>query len=124
MKEAAKLIIEGGYMEYSAIKLNENLFPLKCPRCENEDIDESEKFCKICRAYLRNICLGDGPFDTDYAGDYPLFNLSDEQNGCGNTLSGQARYCQDCGGISSYFNQELLSFWENEWSQNELESLF
>lgn len=124
VKETANLIIEGGYMEYSAIKLNENLFPSECPRCKNENIDESSKFCNICGTYLLNICLGDGPFDTNYEGTYPRLSLSDIGSGCGAKLPGQARYCQDCGGVSSYYNQELLSFWENEWSQNELEFLF
>ena len=116
----------GDHMQYSAIKLNEENFPLKCPRCENEDIDSNQKFCQICATYLRNICIGSGPFEGDPFSPYPAFELYKETTGCGKSLPGFARYCPDCGGLSSYFNQELLKFWSTEKAEfeNELEELF
>lgn len=107
-------------MKYSQILLNEEGFPFSCPRCENEDIDSSDKFCSICATYLRNICIGSGPFDENSFSPYPTFELYKETQGCGKTLPGFARYCPDCGGISSYFNQELLSFWQTERNVEEL----
>ncbi|WP_053093121.1 ImmA/IrrE family metallo-endopeptidase [Streptococcus constellatus] len=120
VQEAVHIKTKGDYMKYSSIELDENNFPTKCPRCENEDIDSSDKFCSICAAYLRNICIGSGPFDESPFSPYPTFELYKETQGCGKALPGFARYCPDCGGLSSYFNQELLSFWQSEKEGQEL----
>ena len=101
-------------MKYSSIELDENNFPFSCPRCENEDIDSSDKFCSICATYLRNICIGSGPFDENSFSPYPTFELYKETQGCGKTLPGFARYCPDCGGKSSYYFQGLLKNWNLE----------
>lgn len=118
--ESIRLKAKGDYMKYSSIQLNSNGFPPQCPRCENEDIDVTQKFCQICATYLSNICIGHGPFDKNPFEPYPSFELYKEENGCGKKLPGFARYCPDCGGLSSYFNQELLSFWQNEKEAQEL----
>ena len=120
IQETIHIKTKGDYMKYSSIELDENNFPFSCPRCENEDIDSSDKFCSICATYLRNICIGSGPFDENPFSPYPTFELYKETQGCGKTLPGFARYCPDCGGISSYFNQELLSFWQTEKNVEEL----
>ncbi|HEL0212331.1 TPA: ImmA/IrrE family metallo-endopeptidase [Streptococcus equi subsp. zooepidemicus] len=114
LRELMDLERQGKIMKYSSIELGENKFPIRCPRCENEDINSSEKFCPICCTYLKNICIGKGPFYEDADELYPSFPIDRENNGCGKELIGSARYCSDCGGISSYFNQGLLSFWVNE----------
>lgn len=114
VQEVIQIKAKGDYMKYSSIKLDENNFPFKCPRCENEEIDSSYKFCPLCAAYLRNICIGKGPFADGEFAMYPLFNIDKETTGCGKSLPGFARYCPDCGGLSSYFNQELLRFWVSE----------
>lgn len=110
----AKKEAEKEEMKYSSITLNDKGFPLKCPRCDNEDIKSTDKYCSVCATYLHNICIGYGPFDESPYAPYPTFEPYKETNGCGKSLPGYARYCPDCGGISSYFNQELLSYWENE----------
>lgn len=120
IQEAIHIKTKGDYMKYSSIELDDNNFPFSCPRCENEDIDSSDKFCSICATYLRNICIGSGPFNENSFSPYPTFELYKETQGCGKALPGFARYCPDCGGISSYFNQELLSFWQTEKSAEEL----
>lgn len=101
-------------MKYSQILLNNAGFPYKCPRCENEEINSEDKFCPVCATYLRNICIGLGPFEQNEFAPYPMFELYKETTGCGKPLPGFARYCPDCGGLSSYFNQELLTYWGNE----------
>lgn len=118
--ESINLKVKGNYMRYSKIELNDEGFPLQCPRCKNEDIDSSQKFCQVCATYLRNICIGQGPFEQSPFEPYPSFELYKESNGCGKKLPGFARYCPDCGGLSSYFNQELLSFWENEKEEHDI----
>lgn len=107
-------------MRYSRIELGGDYFPYVCPRCKNEEIDCSYKYCPICSAYLRNICIGHGPFYNDSFAPYPFFPQERETSGCGKPLDGAFRYCPDCGGLSSYFNQELLSYWEHELNNGNL----
>jgi hypothetical protein len=107
-------------MRYSRIELDSDYFPYVCPRCKNEEIDCSYKYCPICSAYLRNICIGHGPFYNDSFAPYPFFPQERETSGCGKLLDGAFRYCPDCGGLSSYFNQELLSYWEHELNNGNL----
>ena len=114
IQETIHIKTKGDYMKYSSIELDENNFPFSCPRCENEDIDSSDKFCSICATYLRNICIGSGPFDENSFSPYPTFELYKETQGCGKTLPGFARYCPDCGGKSSYYFQGLLKNWNLE----------
>lgn len=120
VQEVIQIKAKGGYMKYSTIELDENNFPSQCPRCESEDIASADKFCSVCATYLRNICIGSGPFATNPFSPYPTFELYKEDSGCGKKLPGFARYCPDCGGLSSYFNQELLSFWQTEKDQKEI----
>ncbi|HFR3584339.1 TPA: ImmA/IrrE family metallo-endopeptidase [Streptococcus suis] len=112
--DVIQLKSNGDYMKYSSIELNSENFPLMCPRCDSEQIDPSYKYCPICATYLRNICIGSGPFEESPFSPYPLFELNKESQGCGKNLPGFARYCPDCGGLSSYFHQELLRFWDSE----------
>lgn len=101
-------------MKYKKIKLNDNFYPIQCPKCENEEIENS--YCTVCGVYLNNICLGKNAKLFDSFGN-PIAIENFLENGCHKKLDGNARYCSDCGGMSSFFFQGLLSHWENEKNQ-------
>lgn len=99
-------------MKYSQILLNEEGCPVVCPRCENEELD-GKNYCNICGLYIKNICIGD--YDNNFTPNgyaIPIVHYLD--NGCKTVLSGNSRYCPDCGGKSSYFFQGLLKKWDLE----------
>lgn len=97
-------------MKYPGIQTNENSFATTCPRCENDFLIDNQEFCQICGANLFNKCIGNiNPGDTDNWG--APFNVHNLQ-GCGQHLSGDARYCPVCGGLSSFYYQEILSDWK------------
>lgn len=99
-------------MKYSNIKLDSNGFPVTCPRCDNEEI-EQQKYCLVCGLFLQNICLGVTAERTDAFGHENAISTF-LTSGCAIVLSGHARYCHDCGGLSSYYFQEILEDWEIE----------
>lgn len=94
------LVSEGaGYMiyKYDKIDLDESEKAKVCPVCENEEIETGE-YCKICGNGLVNRC-SDGP-----------------DNGrsvyCGIQLTGNARFCHQCGERSTFFQNNILDDWE------------
>ena len=60
-----------------------------CPICENGDIKEDDRYCKICGLSLNNVC----------------------QN-CNTVLDSSARYCRDCGAASPYLISGALKHWQ------------
>ena len=99
-------------MKYSKYDLDSDGYPIVCPKCENEELDGSA-YCNVCGIYTRNICLGDYEHNYDVRGyAIPIVHYLD--NGCKTVLSGNSRYCPDCGGKSSYFYQGLLKNWDLE----------
>ena len=99
-------------MRYPKYELDLTGYPSFCPRCGNEELDYN-KYCNICGIYTRNICVGN--YDNNY--DHFGYMIAIEhylENGCKKTLSGNSRYCPDCGGKSSYFFQGLLKNWDLE----------
>lgn len=99
-------------MRYPKYELDLTGYPSFCPRCGNEELDYN-KYCNICGIYTRNICVGN--YDNNY--DQFGYMIAIEhylENGCKKTLSGNSRYCPDCGGKSSYFFQGLLKNWDLE----------
>lgn len=93
------VLVEGLSMFYKEIATNEENQLEECIECENEDILADDKYCKICGNPLVNRC-------SNY----------DEQHGdgCGITLLGNARYCTQCGGKSSFLIAGLLPTWQDE----------
>lgn len=92
-------------------KLDKTNKAIKCPKCENEDIDPEGEYCKICGTYLIQKCLG------QYISSNPYeINLKEHISECSNPLKpdGNARYCPKCGGITSFHYQNLFQDWENE----------
>lgn len=70
-------------------KAYENGKLLECPRCHNEEIENS--FCRICGTELTNKCTQ-----------------------CESILPLNARYCSFCGAKSTYFEQQILLPWDAE----------
>lgn len=101
------------YMIYSSIEVNEHGYAIECPRCGNEDLSNNQKGCQICGTHLKNICIGDDDNSTyDISVSY-LEHLNDSF-GCETIQGGDARFCHQCGGLTSFYMQDLLSSWQNE----------
>ncbi len=75
---------------------------LECPRCNNEEIENT--FCRICGAELINRCSG---------------QHDNEFEKCDAILPLNARYCSNCGSTSTFYNNNLLKSW-NFNNDNEL----
>lgn len=81
-----------GYFEviHPGIVIDEETGKAKiCPVCQNEETNVNGEFCQICGAYLVNRC-----------------------SKCDAILSGNARYCNTCGEISSFFANKFLKSWK------------
>lgn len=99
-------------MRYRKYDLDLDGYPTICPNCENEELD-SKNYCNVCGIYIRNICLGNYKSNYDPRG-YALPIEDFLEDGCKAVLSGNSRYCSDCGGKSSYYFQGLLKNWNLE----------
>ena len=88
-------------MIYSKIEQDTDNKPIRCPKCQNEQLPSEGEFCQICGICIYNDCLGD-------------------QNGYGNPcehgmhLSGEARYCPYCGSETTYLQSRLLKPYNEE----------
>ncbi len=104
-------------MKYSGFKLNEFYRATTCPKCGNEQLTETQNACQVCGTNIMNRCLGEMP-------EYPMTPSETIQSsgGCGQGqygLSGDARFCPFCGGITSFYYQRLLKSWEDEKEEQE-----
>ncbi len=84
-----KKIILGDFSmkEYKGINIQELH---ECPKCENYDLQSEDKYCKICGLKLNNTCTA-----------------------CGMEMDTSARYCTECGNVTTYFQSGILSDWRN-----------
>jgi hypothetical protein len=83
-------------MIYTGYDVDKNGKATICPRCGNEEIVNGE-FCKICGTHIINRCTNaDG---------------NNYQEPCGITVDGNARYCPNCGCITTFFQDKLLKPW-------------
>lgn len=99
-------------VKYFKYELNDQGVPNKCPQCDNEEINTSG-YCNICGTYLINTCIGYYENNFDNWGHH--IHISEFLgSGCNRILSGDSRYCPDCGGKSSYYFQGLLKNWDIE----------
>lgn len=73
--------------EYKGINIQELH---ECPKCENYDLQSKDKYCKICGLKLNNACTA-----------------------CGMEMDTSARYCTECGNVTTYFQSGILSDWKN-----------
>lgn len=86
-------------------KLDSNGRAIRCPRCDNEELNYEGKYCTICGTYLINRYVD--KTDTDINGDE--FVVAE---GCG-IVPGNARYCPSCGNETTFFRAGLLKYWED-----------
>ena len=100
----------GGEMNmiYPSIQLDENHRAVECPKCKNENIIGD--YCQICGSYLVNKCTG----FTDEPGNRYEGSWHELNSGCGKLLSGESRFCIECGSTSTFYESGLLSDWETE----------
>lgn len=103
---ANKLIWGIAYMKYNdGYELDEYSKAIICPKCENKDISEEARHCKICGIYLINKCTGIYTIDE-------VRELVSFKEGCGNLADGNARFCIHCGNPTTYYENNLLEKWE------------
>lgn len=95
-------------MIYPSIQLDENHRAVECPKCKNENIIGD--YCQICGSYLVNKCTG----FTNEPGNRYEGSWHELNSGCGKLLSGESRFCIECGSTSTFYESGLLSDWETE----------
>jgi Zn-dependent peptidase ImmA (M78 family) len=89
-------------MIYDGYILDEEGYPLRCPRCENEQIGGGE-YCKICGTHIINKCT-----------NKEINRLGFVEWECGTLADGNARYCVKCGHPTTYLKNGLLEPWTNK----------
>ncbi|WP_185923351.1 ImmA/IrrE family metallo-endopeptidase [Brevibacillus brevis] len=90
-------------MIYLGVKLNEQGYPVTCPKCENEQINDGE-FCKICGITIINRCTG---------GKWVEHGYNDREfEPCGEIAEGNARYCIKCGSETTFLEKGILEPWD------------
>ncbi|MFI3617529.1 hypothetical protein [Enterococcus avium] len=113
-------------MIYSKIETNDEGTPIKCPRCEAEQLNDNFTYCPWCSLILHNMCLGtdENKYEVlNFDGDTREKSLEEQiKDGCGPLLNGGFRYCPKCGGESSYFRQGILNNWESELEEKNLKT--
>lgn len=101
------LVWGDGEMFYNdGFQVNENGKAMICPRCKNEEIydDDDHDYCQICGTYLINECAA-----TYLETDTGFRHL---QQSCGRPVAGNARFCPNCGNVTTFFERGLLEPWE------------
>ena len=96
---AEKLIRGDGMITYKTHETNADGIVKVCLNCENDTVIGA--FCHICGTHLANLCMS---------------SIGNPEHACANTalLPTSARYCQDCGSMSTLNMQNLLQKWEIE----------
>lgn len=94
-------------MLYDSYILDQNGKATICPRCGNEEIHPQYNICKICGTFLINMCAG--KFDFDSYG-----NRGQVAPSCNTVAEGNQRFCYICGGITTFYKDDLLSHWVDE----------
>lgn len=94
-----------GYVKYKKHNLDANGKALKCPVCDNEEINPNGEYCHICGTRIVNKCLG--TFENDCFGNQMYVE-------CDTIAEGNARHCVRCGGLTTFGKQNLFENWEDE----------
>lgn len=98
------------YMIYKGVEVDEQSKAITCPECLNVE-PENGGYCSICGTYLINKCTNDHhPNRTEFDG--PI---------CGRLLAGNARYCTHCGAESTFFQNKILSSWQQALENNDVD---
>lgn len=83
-----------------------------CPVCNNEEVANGP-ICSICGTYLINKCSGCSITDS-FIDDFTSKCLH-ASNGCGTLLRSNARYCIQCGCMSTFYLQNILPDYTEEY---------
>lgn len=97
-------------MLYRSIELTESHHAKVCPTCSNENI--TGDYCQICGIYLLNRCTGYEPGQTEYNYSNSRIFWHSDNNGCGELLSGDARFCSHCGSTSTFYEEGILAAYD------------
>lgn len=107
----------GQIMKYSEIKVDSSGHVDTCPRCQS-DVHPNDFYCPICGTYLINQCTGMFETNDPFTMQSEHLNFELEENsGCGMKLPGYARFCTNCGAISTFGFQDLLHPWRVEYAK-------
>ncbi|WP_294405740.1 zinc ribbon domain-containing protein [uncultured Clostridium sp.] len=81
-------------MIYDSLELNDYGKTKICPVCGNEHTNIEGDYCQICGLEIKNTCTQ-----------------------CSAKLDGDARFCPDCGGESTFFVNNILKDWKTVQAQ-------
>jgi Zn-dependent peptidase ImmA (M78 family) len=82
--------------------MNDEMQVLQCPRCGNEEINDTAGHCKICGLKLYNYCIREEVWDSAEG----CFRAQSHKN------PSNARFCEVCGKETLFFKEGLLEPWE------------
>lgn len=85
-----------------------------CPVCGNEEITNGP-ICPICGTYLINKCSGCSVTSEFDDIDDIKYACLESPNGCNMLLPSNARYCTQCGCMSTFYLQDVLSDYTEEF---------
>lgn len=103
-------------MEFASFILDDNGRALNCPTCNNQDLHG--EYCHICGTYLVNKCTG---ISVEEKHD-PRISWH-KLEGCGTLLEGNARFCHNCGCTSTYYLNDILEYWKEENTQQQVDEI-
>ncbi len=92
-----------GKLNYKEYFTNNDGFLEECIHCKNESIKGN--FCHICGSPTKNFCSG--------------YYAEDNYDTCCHSepLSGNARFCPDCGSESIFYKRKILPSWKIEYEE-------
>lgn len=89
-------------MKYPGIEVDNKGRALRCPSCDNEELNFEGDYCSTCSSYLVNVCANT---------EIDAFSTSTT---CNKLLHGNARYCYKCGNESTFFQLGYLMAWNRD----------
>ena len=87
------------YVCYDKIELLSDNRTRVCPVCENTELSRTGFYCHLCGAPIVNRCTNSSGKD---------INGLELEWPCNSILSGDARFCPDCGSKSLFYKEGLL----------------
>lgn len=99
-------------MHYQKFEIDGNSRAVRCPNCDNEEIDYEGNYCIICDMNLINECDGKKYYN-DEGEEYR------HDPGCGTKAPGNARFCLSCGEPTTWNRANVFKPWEEEAKDQE-----
>lgn len=95
-QKSLRMTSEEFIMRYPGLEMTLDLRPVKCPVCGNEQIESKSKFCMICGNIILNSCSWEYCDSLD------------------KPLPGNARYCPQCGRITTFYELDYIDAWNKK----------